>query len=337
MATFADFLTPTLLLSRGDIRALMTPRDYFDAVEQSFRANKEGRASSPPPMHIPAAGGGFHAKGASFTSHHAYVAVKLNGNFPGNPERTGLPTIQGAILLCDAVNGSVLAILDSIEITLIRTAAASALAAHHLAHQGAGVLGVCGCGDQGRAQAAALAEVVKFRRGYAWDIAPDKSARFAAEVSQALGFPIEAVAEVRQATQASDIIVTCTTSRAPFLSEADVAPGAFIAAIGADSPDKSEIAPSLMARAKVVVDVLEQCLAMGDLHQAVRAGAMTGADVHADLGDIVIGAKPGRTRDDEIIVFDSTGTAIQDAASAALIYERACSTQSGTPFTLAAL
>lgn len=329
-------ICPTLLLSRGDIRALMAPRDYLDAVEQAFRASKEGRASAPPPMHIHAEGGGFHAKGAAFAGQRAYVVMKLNGNFPGNLERTGLPTIQGAILLCDAANGSVLAILDSIEVTLMRTAAASALAARHLARKDASALAVCGCGDQARPQAAALAEVVKFCRGFVWDIAPDKAARFAAEMSQTLGFPMEAVKDARQATLASDVIVTCTTAQAPFLSEAEIAPGAFIAAIGADSPDKSEIAPSLMARAKVVVDVLEQCLAMGDLHQAVKAGAMTSAQVYADLGDIVIGAKPGRTRDDEIVVFDSTGTALQDAASAALIFERARAAGKGTPFVLAA-
>lgn len=335
VATGRPLTRSTLLLARGDIRALMTPRDYFDAVTQAFRAGKEGRAVSPPPLHIQAEGGGFHAKGAWLGGRRPFVAVKVNGNFPGNPERCGLPTIQGAILLCDAVDGSVLAILDSIEVTIMRTAAASALAAHHLARKDASVLGVCGCGGQARAQAAALADVVEFRHGYAADIAPGKAARFAAEMSQALGFPIEAVADARQAARKSDVIVTCTTARAPILGDTDVAPGAFIAAVGADNHDKSEIAPALMARAKVVVDALEQCLAIGDLHQAVKAGAMTAAGVYADLGDIVIGAKPGRTRDDEVIVFDSTGTALQDAASAALIYERASAAGKGMPFVLA--
>ena len=117
--------------------------------------------------------------------------------------------------------------------------------------------------------------------------------------------------------------MTCTTSRTPFLDESEVQPGTFIAAVGADSPDKSELAPRLMARSKVVVDLLEQCLSMGDLHHAVAAGVMTANDVHATLPELAASKKPGRVNDDEITIFDSTGTAIQDVAAAVRIYERA--------------
>jgi alanine dehydrogenase len=314
---------PALLLSRADVRALLTRGDYLDAVERAFSASKQSRAHSPSPMLIPATGGGFHAKGASFTSDRAYVALKFNGNFPGNLERTGLPTIQGAIMLCDAHNGSLLAIMDSIEITLMRTAAASALAARYLARPDAATLSIVGCGDQAVPQASAIADVIALRHGYAWDIDAAKAARFAKAMSRTLGIPSDVPLHLSDATRRGDIIVTCTTSRSPVLGEADVSPGAFIAAIGADSPGKSEIAPSLMARSAVIVDVLDQCVAMGDLRQAVAAGAMSAADVRCDLGDLVSGRCRGRTHEDEIVIFDSTGTAIQDAASAALAYERA--------------
>ena len=142
---------PTLLLSGADLARTMRPSDYLAAVAHGFRAGREGRASSPPPMHLHGAGGAFHAKGATLRGVRNYAALKLNGNFPGNPARR-LPTIQGAILLCDADTGSVLAILDSIEITLRRTAAASALAARCLANPGAATLAVCGCGAQAWAQ-----------------------------------------------------------------------------------------------------------------------------------------------------------------------------------------
>jgi ornithine cyclodeaminase/alanine dehydrogenase-like protein (mu-crystallin family) len=313
----------TLLLSRRDVRNLLSPGDYLEAVDAGFRASKSGQAHSPPPLHIHAPNGGFHAKGALLSLQRSYVAIKLNGNFPGNPVRCGRPTIQGAIVLCDADDGAVLAIMDSIEITLMRTAAASALAARHLARSDARTLCVCGCGDQAPAQAAALANVLSLERGYAWDIDAEKAARFACTVSAGLGIPFKAVAELAPASRDSDVIVTCTTARTPFLTIDDASPGAFIAAVGADNPEKSEIAPCLMARSTVVVDVLEQCLVMGDLHHAVKAGVMSGADVHGELADILTGTKPGRTADDEIIVFDSTGTAIQDVASAALAYERA--------------
>jgi ornithine cyclodeaminase/alanine dehydrogenase-like protein (mu-crystallin family) len=142
---------------------------YLAAVEAGFRSLASGDASVPMPMHIPVQGGGFHAKGALVVLDRAYVAVKVNGNFPGNPERNGLPTIQGALLLCDAADGSLLAVMDSIEITSKRTAAASALAARYLARGDAKSVAICGCGEQGRA-AGGTAEVVSLDQVFAWDI-----------------------------------------------------------------------------------------------------------------------------------------------------------------------
>lgn len=324
----------TLLLTRAEISGLMTPADYLAAVETGFRLSKQGRAPAPAPLHIPGIAGGFHAKGAALMGSRNLAALKFNANFPGNPRR-GLPTIQGVVLLCDADDGRVLAIMDSIEITLRRTAAATALAARHLARPDASVLTVCGCGDQARAQAVALAAVLPISRCLAWDLDTDRAVAFAEEMSRTLGLPFVAAAGRGDATRAADAIVTCTTARTPFLAAADVSPGTFVAAVGADSPDKNEIAPALMAGAKVVVDVLEQCLAMGDLRHAVAVAAMTAADVHADLGDIVTGVRPGRECSDEIVVFDSTGTAIQDVASAAAVYERALTQGVGREIMLA--
>jgi ornithine cyclodeaminase/alanine dehydrogenase-like protein (mu-crystallin family) len=325
----------TLLLNRSEIAELMTPADYLLAVESAFLAGKQGRAISPPPMQLLVTGGGFHVKGAFLGGERNYAAFKVNGNFPGNPRRAGLPTIQGAIVLCDADNGAVLAILDSIEITLRRTAAASALAARHLAAPDASTVAICGCGDQARAQAEALFQVARFERCFAWDIDPAKAERFCTEMSEALGCRFEAARNLRDATLPADVIVTCTTAHTPFLTEADVSPGAFVAAVGADNPEKSEIAPALMAKAAVVVDVLDQCLRIGDLHHAVDAGVMSAADVRADLGDVVARARPGRLEAKEIVIFDSTGTAIQDVVSAALACERARERGRGLAFPLA--
>jgi ornithine cyclodeaminase/alanine dehydrogenase-like protein (mu-crystallin family) len=294
----------TLLLTRAEIAGLMTPADYLGAVEMAFRLSKEGRTEAPLPMAIHGIGGGaFHAKGAAMFGERKLAALKLNGNFPGNPRR-GLPTIQGAILLCDAETGALLAIMDSIEITLRRTAAASALAARRLARRGAVTLAVIGCGAQARAQAEALAGVLALKRGLAFDADGAKARRFAREMHGAM--PYEAVDTLRAATRAADVIVTCTTAKAPILDTGDVSPGAFIAAVGADNSDKSEVAPALMAKAAVIADVLAQCLVMGDLHHAVKAGVMTAGDVRAELADVVTATKPGRLSEDEIIIFDST-------------------------------
>lgn len=312
----------TLLLSRADIAALMRPSDYLEAVETGFGAAAAGRAAAPPPMALPAESGAFHAKGASLRLDRLYVALKLNANFPGNPPL--LPTVQGAILLCDGANGALLAVMDSIEVTLRRTAAATALAARHLARPDSRTLLVCGCGAQGSAQLEALAGLLPLRRCLAWDRDPARAEALAGEAAHVHGLEAAAVRELGEASRASDVIVTCTTATEPFLAAADLAPGSFVAAVGADSPEKNEVRPDAMARARVVVDVLEQCLDMGDLRHAVRAGAVRAEDVHAGLGAVVSGAAPGRTADDQIWIFDSTGTALQDVAAAAAIYRRAC-------------
>ncbi len=328
-------IATTLLLSRDHIAGLLSPVDYLDAVRSAFRASKEGRAQSPPPLHVAGIDGGFHAKGAFLDDGQKVVAVKLNGNFPSNPERFGLPTIQGAILLCNAERGTLLAILDSIEITVRRTAAASALAATHLARPNASTMAICGCGGQAIAQAEAIAAVLPIRRAFAWDRDSSKAECFAEAISDRLGIAFEAVRELGAATLSADVIVTCTTAQTPFLTKDHVSPGSFIAAVGADNPDKNEIAPSLMACATVVVDVLDQCLSMGDLRHAVAAGVMTAGDVHCDLGDLVSGLANGRVRQDDIFVFDSTGTAIQDVTSALIAYERARLAGLGERFSFA--
>lgn len=322
--------TPTLLLDRSTIAELMRPADYLAAVERGLIAGHCGTGHSPPPLHIPVPGGGFHAKGALLAEGRSVVALKLNGNFPGNPDRTGLPTIQGAVLLCDADNGRLLAILDSIEITLRRTAAASALAARHLARSDARTLAVIGCGGQAAAQIEAICDVLPIATIKVWD---RDSAR-AEALSASCDRPCQAVTTLEQAVAAADIVVTCTTATTPFLRPEHLAPGAFIAAVGADSAAKCELDPTLMAAGQVVVDSLDQCLHMGDLRHAVAAGAMRADAVHGELGAVLAGERSGRRENSETWIFDSTGTALQDVASAAAIYERALANGAGREVAL---
>jgi len=310
----------TLVLTRRNIAGLMGPDDWLTAVETGFRASAEGEAQSPPPMQIGGLGGAFHAKGASLLRDRLHVALKLNSNFPANPDRYGLPTIQGAILLCDGETGRLVAILDSIEVTLRRTAAATALAARFLARPDCATILVCGCGEQGAAQLAALRRILPLRHARLWDRDRDRAGALARDVE---GMEAEAIDDLAEAAGRSDVIVTCTTAREPFLGPEMVRPGTFVAAVGADSPDKSEIRPELMARARIVADVVDQCARMGDLHHALAAGAMRLGDVHAGLAELVAGTRPGRVDESEIFLFDSTGTALQDVAAAAIVLERA--------------
>ena len=321
----------TLVLTRHEVRQLMSMDECIDAVENAFRQHALGRSIPPGVLGSHVAGGGFHVKAAGLTGDRQSVFVaKVNANFPGNPSRFGLPTIQGIIVLFDAIDGKPLAVLDSIEITSVRTAAASAVAARHLAREDAVVVTVCGCGEQGRSQLRALTRVRPIRRVLAFDTNVPKAERYARELSAELDVDITPVPELGAETLRSDIWVTCTTSRRWFVGRDHVGPGALVLAVGADNDDKQEIEPALLAASTVVADVLDQCVAIGDLHHALELGVMRREDVHAELADVVCGRRPGRQRADEIIVFDSTGTALQDVAAAQLVYRRAVATGAGT-------
>lgn len=312
-----------VLLNASDVRNLLSLDQCIVAVEQAFRLYGEGKALPPGVLGMHTRGGGFHVKAGFLPLSRNYFAAKVNGNFPGNPEAFGLPTIQGIVVLCDAENGRPLAVMDSIEITALRTAAATAVAAKFLARQDSEVATICGCGKQGRVQLEALAAVRRLKKVFAYDKNEGQAIRFAQELADKLSISVIPVADLATAARQSNICVTCTTSREALLGAAAVAPGTFIAAVGADNPEKQELHPDLMVQAKIVVDLLEQCASIGDLHHAIEAGKVTRSDVHAELGEVVAGKKPGRTSHQEIIIFDSTGTALQDVAAAALAYENA--------------
>ena len=323
----------TLLLARSDVERLLTLEECTAAVESAFRLHATGKAGQPGVLGIHVEGGGFHIKAAALTQERAYFAAKLNANFPENGPRLGLPTIRGVLALCDASNGAPLAVMDSMSITALRTAAASAVAAKYLARELCDTALIVGCGAQAPAQLRALCLVRRPRRVLACDQDAGKAAAFAAALGAELALPVTPVAGLAEAVAASDIVITCTTARQFLIARDMVKPGTFIAAVGADNEHKQEIDPQLLAHCTVVVDLLEQCSAIGDLHHAIDAGLMARGDVHAQLGDVVAGAKRGRAHDGEIIVFDSTGTALQDVAAAAAVYRRALAQRQGGSFS----
>lgn len=316
-------MTATLVLTGRDVRALLDLDECISSVEAAFRDHAEGRSFPSGVLGIHAGAGGFHIKAAGLARGRPYFAAKLNANFPDNPKRFGLPTIQGVVALCDAENGSLLALLDSIEITIQRTGAATAVAAKYLARPDARVVAICGCGRQGRIQLRALQRVLPLQIAHVFDTDPDQAARFAREMSEELHLDVRAAARLEDALRGCDVCVTCTPSREAFLMKEHVSPGTFVAAVGADNPEKQELDPHLMASAVVVVDVFDQCASMGDLHHAIEAGVLTRDHVHAELAELITGRKPGRRSAEEITIFDSTGTALEDVAAALLVYEKA--------------
>jgi len=222
--------------------------------------------------------------------------------------------------------------MDSIEITIIRTGAATGVAAKYLARQDANTATIFGCGNQGKISLRALMSVRKLETVYAYDIDHSIACSFAKELSEELEISVSPVNSTKEAVRRSQICVTCTPSKKFFLKQEDIMPGTFIAAVGSDSENKQELDPLLLASNKIVVDSLEQCEKIGELHHALELGLIQHNNVHAELGEIIANLKEGRKTEDEIIIFDSTGTALQDVAAAAIVYEKAV--RQGTCFKI---
>ncbi len=320
----------TLLLKRSDIESLMTWEDYINGMETAFGMIAEGRSFGSGMLHADAEESEFHIKSGGLHLSRPYLAIKSNGSCYTNMSRFGLPNMMGTIMLFDAENAFPLAILDSIDITRKRTGATTAVAATYLARQNSKTVLICGCGNQGRIQLTALKEVISPETVYAWSRNPEtgedfveEMETFAEEMSSALSLDVRPAPDLKSVARGSDIIVTCTPSRKTYLYADWIRPGTFISAIGADSPDKQENDPQLLAKGKVIVDLPEQCARVGELHHALEAGLMTVDDIAGTLGEVITGQVKGRISDEETIIFDATGTAIQDAAGAALCYEKA--------------
>lgn len=313
----------TLLLRRSDVTELLSLPDCIDAVEEGFRLQGHGRVPPSGILGVKAPGGGLHVKTVLLSRDNNFIVAKLNTNFPGNRTQSNWPTIQGLILLYDAENGRPLAVFDSIDITVKRTAAASAVAAKYLARRNSSVATICGCGAQARTQLRAIHSVLPLKKVYAFDLEERAAKNFADELSRELNIDIDQTRDLPKAIRKSDVCITCTTAKKFFVRKEDVAPGTFVAAVGADDADKQEIDPALMSSAKVVADSREQCCAIGDTHHAIAQGLMSKQDIYAELCEIVSGQIAGRNSDDEIVIFDSTGVAMEDAVAAVAVYERA--------------
>ena len=325
--------TDTLLLTRRNVAQLLSIEECIAAVEQAFKLYAAGEAPAPGVLGIHAQDGGFHIKAGILNLEKNYFVSKTNANFSGNAQKNGLPTIQGVITVCDADNGRLLALMDSIEVTILRTGAATAVAAKYLARANSKTITICGGGNQGRISLKAVMNVLSLEKAFVYDINRQIAIRFADELSKELNISIQQVSDLREAVHQSDICITCTPSKKPFLLREYLAPGIFIAAVGADNEDKQELESSILSSCKVVTDITSQCASIGELHHAL--GLMKQSDVYAELGQIIAGEKKGRTSDEEIIVFDSTGTALQDIASAAIVYEKAISRNMGMKLNFA--
>lgn len=304
-------------IDEAALRAAITPRIAVDAMREAFRADGEGRAHVPAVINldIPRRRGEFHVKTAHIDGV-PHVAVKIASGFYDNPAH-GLPSGSGLMAVFSADTGLPEALLlDNGFLTDVRTGAAGAIAADHLAPATFSTVGVLGSGLQARHQVRCLREVRAFSRVIAWSPHRAHVEAYCAEM-RTDGLEAVAAADPREVCAAADVLVTATPSRAPLVRADWLRPGQHVTAVGSDAPGKQELDAGCLARADLlVVDRLTQCAAFGELRHALNAGLFRADRVHAELGEIVAGVKPGRTRPEQITIADLTGVGFQDTAIA---------------------
>ena len=307
----------SLLLTRREIRQVVTTADAVRVVEEAFRAYGEGRVNMPPKSYLSLPRGDFRAMFGELQLDGRWVCgLKWVNVHPDNPSR-GLPTVMAKIILNDPETGLELADMEGTLITDMRTGAVGAVAAKYLARPEASSVGLVGAGVQAWYALEALRLARDIRLVRVWSPKEARARDFAARAAKEWGLSCEVAGSAEEAVRGQDIIITATPSRLPIVRDAWVSPGMHINAIGADAPGKQELEPAILKRALVFVDDLAQALHSGEINVAIADGRLTRGDIAGSLGDVVVG-RPGRRSATDVTVFDSTGLIIQDLAVAEL-------------------
>jgi alanine dehydrogenase len=313
----------TLILNKSDVASVLSMKDCMDAMESAFSELANGTAVLPlrtaitPPdglsLYMPA-----------YLKNMQALACKVVTVYKNNPLKYNLPTTIGKVLLQDPLTGDVICIMNGGYLTAVRTGAASGVATRYLARKEDGqVAAIFGAGVQAKMQLWAVSEARNLSRAIVYDISVEASNAFISEMSKKLHLDITLAASPDELLQA-DIICTATSSGTPLFDGNKVREGTHINGIGSHTPGARELDTAVVKRSKFVGDSREACFKeAGDIIIPVNAGEITESHFYAELGEIITGQKEARTSDKEITVFKSNGLAIQDAATAKLVYEKA--------------
>ena len=310
-----------LVIRNDELDPHVSVADCITPVEQSFAALTEGRAQLPTKYHDRTDVGMWFFMGGHMGTENA-MAVKL-GCATAN-------TLFCQVIHYDAQTAAPLALMEGLRVTYLRTGAAAAIGAKHMARPDSAGVAILGTGRVGWNSLVALDQCFSLQQAYAADIDEDAARDFATRASDAYSFPVEA-ASVEQACRNADIIITGTQATEPFVRDEWVAPGTHISAMGADTRGKQEVDSAVHLRSRLVCDRIDQCLIWGDINNTHHDGQLPPDHVIGEIGEIILGHKQARTNDEDITFFDATGMGIQDAAVAALIYETAEREAFGTP------
>lgn len=317
-------MSEVLILTRREVESCLSMKRTIEAVKEAYIAFACGRVQMPPVMHLDVHkyNGEVDIK-SGYVEDFDLIGTKIASGYYDN-HKLGLPPGMAVIVLLDLKTSMPLAIMDGSYITAYRTGAAGAVAASVLARKDSTKVGVIGAGTQGRMQILALKEIFQLEEIRIWDIDEKMATRYSSEMSELLGIEVKNFTNREEVVRGSDIVVTVTPSKKALVKEDWIAKGMHINAIGADGPGKQELDPAIVKLAdKVVVDSFSQCKRIGEIQHALSLGLIQEGDIHGEIGEILIGKKSGRERDDEITLFDSTGLAAQDIAAAHVVFEAA--------------
>ncbi len=324
-----------LWLTRNDVERLLDMPTAIDAVADAFRLLYTGQTELPLRANIPVAPhvGSLMAMPAYVGGDIDALGVKLITFFGANPAQRGLPAIQGNFVLFDAKTGQLQAVMEAGLMTAMRTGAAGGVAARYLAREDARTLTIFGSGVQAPYQVEAVLCERAIERVFVLSRTPAHAASLAALLRQRFSVPAQATIDTKKAVQEADILITATSAHAPLFDGSLLRPGVHITGIGSHLPNACEVDARTVRRAKVVTDQTRACLSeAGDLIQPIKAGLFDPSHIHAEIGAIIAGDRPGRADPAEITFFKSVGLAAQDVAVARVIYRKALTQGVGIQF-----
>ena len=316
----------TLLLREKEVKQLLSIDEVMAAVESAFREKGLGHVQMPAKLYL------FYNKyNGDLRAMPSYLeeldisAVKVVNVHPDNRAKYNLPTVMATIVLIDPKNGAPLAIMGGTAITDMRTGAAGGVAAKYLARKDSKTVGLVGAGAQARTQLMALLSLYgDIEEVRVWSRTESTRDAYVAEMKPTSNVAkMVAMEKVQDAVKGADIVVTTTPSRRPIVLSEWVDDGTHFSCIGADAPGKEELDPEILKRAKIVVDDWEQASHSGEINVPLSKEMITRQHIWGEIGDVVAGLKPGRTSQDEITIFTSTGLAVQDAVAAEIAYKKA--------------
>jgi alanine dehydrogenase len=320
-----------LVLSEKQVQGLLDIAELIEILETAHIQYSAGKAVMPVRLVVPLPQiqGRITSMPGYLTEDRA-LGMKVVTYFQGNPAK-GFPPILATLLLFSADTGKIIAIMDGSTITAVRTACASAMATKALANRDTPVVGILGAGVQARAHIRALCRVRKLSRIKVYSPSGMSGAAVKKDLEAETGVGIEVAKNPEETVRDSDLVVTVTTAQEPIISSSWLKPGAHINAVGSHRPDAREIDGPTLASAKVVVDSREAIMTeCGDLLLAIKENLITENHIHGEIGEVLAGKKAGRESAGEVTLYKSVGIAIQDVATAQLLYRKAVEQKIGT-------